>query len=32
VLFRSLFTHSHVICLAERQRVPLIAGFLALIP
>lgn len=26
-----LFTHSHVICLAERQRVPLIAGFLELI-
>lgn len=26
-----LFTHSHVICLAERQRVPLIASFLALI-
>lgn len=26
-----LFTHSHVICLAERQRVPLIASFLTLI-
>lgn len=26
-----LFTHSHVICLAERRPVPLVAGFLAVV-
>lgn len=26
-----LYTHSHVICLAERRQVPLLAGFLAIV-